>query len=275
MAAMARNISKDWTYLYERLFSKLSDEGFHDMWSIGGFLVVFIFCTIVITLTLAVIFSWCCGWCFEQPILGSSKISVLLSPPELSRQKSMQTQAPSLSKQSLSRQRSMQTQIPSLSKQSLSRQRSMQPQTPSLSKQSLSRQRSMQPQTPSLSKQSLSRQRSMQPQTPSLPKQSLSRQRSMQTQIPSLPKQSLSRQRSMQTQIPSLPKQSLSRQIYTSRSVMDPKHPIESVWSPESVPDVQKTEKSSKNKKFKAGSVKVKHKIQPASRIVRNRDVPV
>nr|XP_046191804.1 uncharacterized protein LOC124020610 [Oncorhynchus gorbuscha] len=257
MAAMARNISKDWTYLYERLFSKLSDEGFHDMWSIGGFLVVFIFCTIVITLTLAVIFSWCCGWCFEQPILGSSKISVLLSPPELSRQKSMQTQAPSLSKQSLSRQRSMQTQIPSLSKQSLSRQRSMQPQTPSLSKQSLSRQRSMQPQTPSLSKQSLSRQRSMQPQTPSLPKQSLSRQRSMQTQIPSLPKQSL------------------SRQIYTSRSVMDPKHPIESVWSPESVPDVQKTEKSSKNKKFKAGSVKVKHKIQPASRIVRNRDVPV
>ncbi|XP_052354893.1 uncharacterized protein LOC127916624 isoform X5 [Oncorhynchus keta] len=221
MAAMARNISKDWTYLYERLFSKLSDEGFHDMWSIGGFLVVFIFCTIVITLTLAVIFSWCCGWCFEQPILGSSKISVLLSPPELSRQKSMQTQAPSLSKQSLSRQRSMQTQIPSLSKQSLSRQKSMQPQTPSL------------------------------------------------------PKQSLSRQRSMQTQIPSLSKQSLSRQIYTSRSVMDPKHPIESVWSPESVPDVQKTEKSSKNKKFKAGSVKVKHKIQPASRIVRNRDVPV
>ncbi|XP_052354889.1 uncharacterized protein LOC127916624 isoform X2 [Oncorhynchus keta] len=239
MAAMARNISKDWTYLYERLFSKLSDEGFHDMWSIGGFLVVFIFCTIVITLTLAVIFSWCCGWCFEQPILGSSKISVLLSPPELSRQKSMQTQAPSLSKQSLSRQRSMQTQIPSLSKQSLSRQKSMQTQTPSLSKQSLSRQRSMQPQTPSL------------------------------------PKQSLSRQRSMQTQIPSLSKQSLSRQIYTSRSVMDPKHPIESVWSPESVPDVQKTEKSSKNKKFKAGSVKVKHKIQPASRIVRNRDVPV
>ncbi|XP_052354892.1 uncharacterized protein LOC127916624 isoform X4 [Oncorhynchus keta] len=221
MAAMARNISKDWTYLYERLFSKLSDEGFHDMWSIGGFLVVFIFCTIVITLTLAVIFSWCCGWCFEQPILGSSKISVLLSPPELSRQKSMQTQAPSLSKQSLSRQRSMQTQIPSLSKQSLSRQKSMQTQTPSLSK------------------------------------------------------QSLSRQRSMQTQIPSLSKQSLSRQIYTSRSVMDPKHPIESVWSPESVPDVQKTEKSSKNKKFKAGSVKVKHKIQPASRIVRNRDVPV
>lgn len=72
MAAMARNISKDWSYLYERLFSKLSDEGFHDMWSIGGFLVVFIFCTIVITLTLAVIFSWCCGWCFEQPILGSS-----------------------------------------------------------------------------------------------------------------------------------------------------------------------------------------------------------
>ncbi|XP_052354890.1 uncharacterized protein LOC127916624 isoform X3 [Oncorhynchus keta] len=239
MAAMARNISKDWTYLYERLFSKLSDEGFHDMWSIGGFLVVFIFCTIVITLTLAVIFSWCCGWCFEQPILGSSKISVLLSPPELSRQKSMQTQAPSLSKQSLSRQRSMQTQIPSLSKQSLSRQKSMQTQTPSLSKQSLSRQRSMQTQTPSLSKQSLSR------------------------------------QRSMQTQIPSLSKQSLSRQIYTSRSVMDPKHPIESVWSPESVPDVQKTEKSSKNKKFKAGSVKVKHKIQPASRIVRNRDVPV
>ncbi|XP_020326281.2 uncharacterized protein LOC116364164 [Oncorhynchus kisutch] len=203
MAAMARNISKDWSYLYERLFSKLSDEGFHDMWSIGGFLVVFIFCTIVITLTLAVIFSWCCGWCFEQPILGSSKISVLLSPPELSRQKSMQTQAPSLSKQSLSRQKSMQTQTPSLSKQSLSRQKSMQKQTPSLSK------------------------------------------------------------------------QSLSRQIYTSRSVMDPKHPIESVWSPESVPDVQKTEKSSKNKKFKAGSVKVKRKIQPASRIVRNRDVPV
>ncbi|XP_021451554.1 uncharacterized protein LOC110518202 [Oncorhynchus mykiss] len=185
MAAMARNISKDWTYLYERLFSKLSDEGFHDMWSIGGFLVVFIFCTIVITLTLAVIFSWCCGWCFEQPILGSSKISVLLSPPELSRQKSMQTQAPSLSNQSLSRQKSMQTQTPSLSNQSL------------------------------------------------------------------------------------------SRRISTSRSVMDPKHPIESVWSPESVPDVQKTEKSSKNKKLKAGSAKVKSKIQPASRIVRNRDVPV
>ncbi|XP_029499512.1 uncharacterized protein LOC115115165 [Oncorhynchus nerka] len=221
MAAMARNISKDWTYLYERLFSKLSDEGFHDMWSIGGFLVVFIFCTIVITLTLAVIFSWCCGWCFEQPILGSSKISVLLSPPELSRQKSMQTQAPSLSKQSLSRQKSMETQAPSLSKQSLSRQKSMQTQTPSLSKQSLFRQKSMETQTPSLSKQSL------------------------------------------------------SRQIYTRRSVMDPKHPIESVWSPESVPDVQKTEKSSKNKKFKAGSVKVKRKIQPASRIVRNRDVPV
>ncbi|XP_024301518.2 coagulation factor V-like [Oncorhynchus tshawytscha] len=239
MAAMARNISKDWSYLYERLFSKLSDEGFHDMWSIGGFLVVFIFCTIVITLTLAVIFSWCCGWCFEQPILGSSKISVLLSPPELSRQKSMQTQAPSLSEQSLSRQKSMQTQAPSLSEQSLSRQRSMQKQTPSLSKQSLSRQRSMQKQTPSLSKQRLSRQKSMQKQTPSLLKQNL------------------------------------SRQIYTSRSVMDPKHPIESVWSPESVPDVQKTEKSSKNKKFKAGSVKVKRKIQPPSRIVRNRDVPV
>ncbi|XP_036807448.1 uncharacterized protein LOC118941080 [Oncorhynchus mykiss] len=203
MAAMARNISKDWTYLYERLFSKLSDEGFHDMWSIGGFLVVFIFCTIVITLTLAVIFSWCCGWCFEQPILGSSKISVLLSPPELSRQKSMQTQAPSLSKQSLSRQKSMQTQTPSLSKQSLSR------------------------------------------------------------------------QKSMQTQAPSLSNQSLSRRISTSRSMMDPKHPIESVWSPESVPDVQKTEKSSKNKKLKAGSAKVKSKIQPASRIVRNRDVPV
>lgn len=167
MAAMARNISKEWSYLYERLFSKLSDEGFHDMWSIGGFLVVFIFCTIVITMTLAVIFSWCCGWCFEQPILGSSKISVLLSPPELSRQKSMQTQTHSLSKQSL------------------------------------------------------------------------------------------------------------SRQIYTSRCVMDPKHPIESVRNPESVPDVQKTEKSSKNKKLKAGSVKVKRKIQPASRIVRNRDVPV
>ncbi|KAK6325728.1 hypothetical protein J4Q44_G00050700 [Coregonus suidteri] len=167
MAAMARNISKDWSYLYERLFSKLSDEGFHDMWSIGGFLVVFIFCTIVITLTLAVIFSWCCGWCFDLPTLGSNKISVLLSPPELSRQKSMQTQTHILSKQSL------------------------------------------------------------------------------------------------------------SRQIYPSRSVMDPKHPIESVRNPESVPDVQNTEKSSKNKKLKAGSVKVKHKSRPASRIVRNRDVPV
>lgn len=75
---MAVELPKDVSYLYERLFSKLSDEGFHDVWSIGGFLVLFLFCTIAITLTLAVAFSFCCSWCFELPLMKSS-LDILMS----------------------------------------------------------------------------------------------------------------------------------------------------------------------------------------------------
>ncbi|KAJ8003391.1 hypothetical protein DPEC_G00147840 [Dallia pectoralis] len=83
MAVLVRQtISKDWSYFYETLFSKLSDEGFRDMWSIGAFLVIFIFCTIVITLTLAVAFSWMCGWCLQTSTTRSAKVGVWLPPPE-------------------------------------------------------------------------------------------------------------------------------------------------------------------------------------------------
>ncbi|KAL1021742.1 hypothetical protein UPYG_G00017410 [Umbra pygmaea] len=78
---VTKNISKDW--------SELFDEGFNDMWSIGGFLIVFIFCTIIISLTLAIIFCWCCGWCCEIPTWRSNKIGVLVSPSE---QQPIQTQ---------------------------------------------------------------------------------------------------------------------------------------------------------------------------------------
>uniref|UniRef100_A0A4W4F419 Uncharacterized protein n=1 Tax=Electrophorus electricus TaxID=8005 RepID=A0A4W4F419_ELEEL len=44
-------------------FSKLSDEGFHNTWSIGSFLVIFVFCAVTLTLMLAVVFNWCCSRC--------------------------------------------------------------------------------------------------------------------------------------------------------------------------------------------------------------------
>ena len=85
-------ISTDLSYLYERLLFKLSDDGFQDVWSIGSFLVIFIFCTITITLTLTVIISWCCGWCLEKSPQNVSRASIGPLNPSMSRVMSSQMQ---------------------------------------------------------------------------------------------------------------------------------------------------------------------------------------
>ncbi|KAL7845556.1 hypothetical protein AOLI_G00237480 [Acnodon oligacanthus] len=73
--AVGASLSKDLSYLYERLLYKLSDEGFHDMLSMGGFLVIFIFCTITLMLMLVVVVSWCSERCFKVPT-RSNKVGI-------------------------------------------------------------------------------------------------------------------------------------------------------------------------------------------------------
>lgn len=69
------------SYLYERLYVKLSDDSFHDNWSIVGFVVIFLFCCLMITLFMTVLFTSCCGRCFEGPPSKMNKVVALPATP--------------------------------------------------------------------------------------------------------------------------------------------------------------------------------------------------
>lgn len=68
-------------YLYERLYVKLSDDSFHDNWSIVGFVVIFLFCCLMITLFMTVLFTSCCGRCFDGPPVKMGKVAALPATP--------------------------------------------------------------------------------------------------------------------------------------------------------------------------------------------------
>lgn len=64
------------SFLYERLYAKLTNDSFHDMWSIAGFVVVFLFCCLMLTLFMTVFFTSCCGRCFETPPGKVNRVAV-------------------------------------------------------------------------------------------------------------------------------------------------------------------------------------------------------
>ncbi|KAG5262252.1 hypothetical protein AALO_G00293870 [Alosa alosa] len=69
------------SYLYERLYAKLSDDSFHDNWSIVGFVIIFLFCCLMITLFMTVLFTSCCGRYFESPPIKMNRVGALPATP--------------------------------------------------------------------------------------------------------------------------------------------------------------------------------------------------